>query len=153
MVEVVGTGIVRDIQVGPAIVVEVAPDSLHTEVMLVIVHAGRFRDIFKGAITAVVEQEVRLARKSPWSTLHHDTAETAKLIIAAEFRQVVDVNQYVSRHKQIYTPIAIKVTPGGACTESANSHTRFFRHVFKSAVAKVPIEGVATIPGNIDVVP
>src|SRR5258708_5611431 len=153
MVEVIRTGIVRDIQIGPAVVFEVAPDALHAEVMLGVVHACRFRNVLEGAIAAIVKQEIRLAGKSPRSTLHHDPAETAKLIVAAEFRQLVDVDEYVSRHKQINPPIAIEVAPCRACTESADPHTGFFSHVFKPAVAKVPIEYIPAIARNIDVVP
>src|ERR1700724_567592 len=142
VVEVVRTGVVRDIQIGPAIVVEVAPDALHAEVMLGVVNTGCFGDVLEGTIAAVAKQKIRFARKSPRSTLHHDPAETAKLIIAAEFRQLVDVNEYVPRHKKIDTPIAIEVAPSRSCAKSADRHTGFFGHVFKPAVAKVPIEGV-----------
>src|SRR5229473_795245 len=153
MVEGIRTGIVRDIQIGPAVVVEVAPNALHAEVMLGVVHAGRFRNVLEGAIAVIVKQEIRLAGKSPRSTLLHDPAKTAKLIIAAEFRQLVDVDEYVSRRKQIDTSIPVEVAPRRPCAESADRHTGFFRHVFKPAVAKVPIEYIPAIARNIDVVP
>src|SRR4030088_1569538 len=108
VVEVIRTGVVRHIQVGPAIVVVVAPNALHAKVVLRIVNAGCFRNVLEGAIAAIAEQEVRLAWKAPRSTLHHDPTEPAKLIIAAEFRQLVDVNEHVSRDKQIYLPIALE---------------------------------------------
>src|SRR5258708_4729487 len=153
MVEVVRTCVVRHIQVGPTIVVVVAPDSLHAEVVRGVVHASCFRNVLEGAVAAIVEQEIRLARKAPRSTLHHDPAETPKFIIAPKFWQLVDVNEYVSRHKQIYVPISIKVAPGGACAESANPQTSFFGYVFKPAVAQITIESVAAVPRHIDIVP
>src|SRR5437868_3885658 len=113
MVKIVRTSVVGDVQIRPAVIVVIGPDSLHSEVVIGIVHARCFRNILESAISTVTEQEIRFARQSPGTTLHHDAPEAAKLVVTAEFRQLVNVDKDVSGHKKINVPIAIKVAPGG----------------------------------------
>src|SRR5713101_9186757 len=99
VIEQVGLAIIRDVEIGPAIVVIVCPDRLQAVVMVWIVNASLLGNIFKGAVATIAEQVVGFSWKSAGSTLHHDSSIPAELIVAAKFRQMVDINENVSWDK------------------------------------------------------
>ena len=61
-VEKVRAGIVGDVEVGPGVVVVVAPGCAQSVVVRGIVDAGFLRDLFKRAVALVVKEQVGLAR-------------------------------------------------------------------------------------------
>ena len=96
VIKKIGTGVIRHIEIRPAIVVVVGPDTLHSVTAFGIVYSGFFGNIFKGPVSPVVKEEIGLPGKTSRTALHQNSPEAAKLIVAAKFRKLIDVNEYVA---------------------------------------------------------
>ena len=77
VVQIIRAGIVRDVEIGPAVVIVIAPDHAEAVILAGVAHAGLLRDFFERAIAAIVIEQVRLAGHAPGAALHHDAAEPA----------------------------------------------------------------------------
>ena len=96
VIKKIGAGVIRHVEIRPAIVVVISPGALHSVTTFRIVYAGFFGNIFKGPVTTVVKEEIRLPGKTSRTALHQNSPEAAKLIVAAKFRKLIDVNEYVA---------------------------------------------------------
>src|SRR5213078_3322979 len=76
-IEIIRSGIVGDKNVGPPVVVEVAPHHTESVVPGGIVDASGFRNIGERAVSIVVIQAVAQSLHTAWATLHRDTAKSA----------------------------------------------------------------------------
>src|SRR2546422_6444033 len=101
MVEIVGAGVVRYVEIRPTVIVVVGPDALHAVVVIWIIYPGLLRNVFKRSVAAIAEQEVGFTGKSPRTALHRDASKSAGLVISAEFRQLVDIDVHIARHEKI----------------------------------------------------
>src|SRR6266404_3196815 len=107
VVEIVGTGIICHIEIEPAVIVIIPPNSAQPVVLCGIANAGLFGNVFKRSIAAIMEQEVGLALHSPGSALHQKTLVAAIVLVAARFREFVDVHVNIARYEQIDKTISI----------------------------------------------
>ena len=139
VIQKVGARIVRDIKIGPAVVVVVAPGRTQAVIVMWIVHAGFLRNFFKRAIAFVVKQQIRFAGHAPRPALHQHSLETAEARIVAELRQIVDIHVHITRDKKIYAAVAIIVGPGCSGAESARAYAGLLGYIFKLAVAQIVI--------------
>ena len=94
-VKIIWAGVVGHVQIGPAVVVVVAPNRPQAVVVVGIVHAGFFRNFFKRPVSAVVEKQVGFPLHPPRTALHSNSLEPAGLFVAAESWQLV---QYQNAH-------------------------------------------------------
>src|SRR5882724_2729715 len=76
-IEVVRSGIVGDKNVGPPVVVEIAPHHAEPVVPGGIVDASGFRNIGERAVSIVAIEAVAQSLHAAWATLHRDTAKSA----------------------------------------------------------------------------
>src|SRR5882762_3726231 len=97
VIEIIGPGIVGYIEIRPAIIVIVRPDSLHSEIMIRIVDAGLLGYIFEGSISAVAEKKIGFSRQSPRTALYRNAAEPAGFFVAPKLWKFVGVNIHVAR--------------------------------------------------------
>src|SRR6185312_1453855 len=58
-IEILPAEIVSNVEVGPSIVVVIAPSAGKREAIVVLVHAGRFGNVFKSSVSAIAEQKIR----------------------------------------------------------------------------------------------
>ena len=151
VVEVIRAGIVGDIQVGPAVVVVIAPDHAQAVVFVGVVDAGFLGNFFKRAIAAIVKQQVGFAQHAPRAALHRDSLEAAVLLIFAEVGQFVHVEMHVAGDEQVHMAVAVVVAPGRAGAESSRHHSCLIRDIFKLAVAQVVIQRIAAIASYVDI--
>ena len=151
VVEVIRTGVVGDVQVGPSVIVVVAPDHSQPVVAVYIFHARFLRNFLEGAVAAIVEEQVRFADHAPGAALDQDSLEAAILLVAAEGGQVVHIEMHVARNVEVHEAVAIVVGPGGSGAEAAGGHAGFVGDVFKFAIAQVAVERVAAETGDVDV--
>jgi hypothetical protein len=93
------------------------------------------RDLFEGAVAAIVKEQIALALHSPRPALHANSFEAAGLFIAAKRRELVDIKMHVAGNKKIHVPIAVVVPPCSAGAETTSGDSGFVSHVFKLAVA------------------
>src|SRR6266576_76224 len=112
-IQIVRASIIRYIKIGPAVVVVIAPHYSHSVVEMFIVHARFFRDVLEGSIASIVKQEIAFTLHTPLSALHQNATETAEFLVAAQFWKLIHIYVDVARNEQIYTAIAIVVSPGG----------------------------------------
>jgi hypothetical protein len=83
--------------------------------------------------------------------LHRDSAEAAGLLVAAELRELVDIDDHIPRHEEINVAIAVVVRPCCARAEPASAHAGSFCDIVKLAAAKASIQGVAAISGYVEI--
>src|SRR5689334_3993702 len=121
-VHVVGPGIVSNIEVRPAIVVDVSPDHTHSVIMMAVINASLLGNILEGAVAAIVKEEVAFALHAPRSTLHLHPAKLAELFVAAQFWQFAHIHVHVTGDEKIDVTIAVIVSPGRPETETADGH-------------------------------
>ena len=151
VIEVVRAGIVGDVQIGPTVVIVIAPDRAQAVVFVGIVDACLFGNFFKRAVAAIVKEQVGFPEHAPGSALHRDSLEAAVLLVLAEVRQFIHVKVNVAGDEKIYVSVTIVVSPGRAGAEAARGHAGFIRDIFKLAVAQIVIQRVAAVAGHIDV--
>src|SRR4029078_7329758 len=94
-VEEVGGGVVGDVEIGPAIVVEVEPRDAQGEVAARIGHAGLLRHVGELAVAVVVEEEIAFTLQAARPALHRDAAVFAGLVLA-ELRGVGESDLHVA---------------------------------------------------------
>src|SRR5215469_15841365 len=137
----VGAGVVGDVEVRPAIIVVVSPGSTEAVIVMGIVYPGFLGDFFKGAVAAIVKEQIGLALHAPGTALHENAVITAKFLVTTKFRQFVHVNMNVARNEQVDFAIAIIVGPGCAGAETSGSHPGLLGHVFEFAVSAIAVKG------------
>src|SRR5205085_8579389 len=118
-----------------------------------IVDARFFRNIFKGPIAAVTKQKVRLSRQSPRPALHRDSPEPAGFLITAELRKLIRIYKHVAGNKQVNISVAIEISPCSACAKPSGTESGFFVDIFELAVAQIAVQHVATVAGNVHILP
>src|SRR6266404_6147147 len=79
VIEMIGSGVIGDEQIGPAVNVVVAPGRAQSVILFGIVNAGFLRDLFKGAVAAVVIEQIGFALHTPGPALHWCAFELAEL--------------------------------------------------------------------------
>ena len=64
VIQIIRAGVVGNIKIGPAGVLDVAPNPLHSEIVVGIVHAGLFRNFFERAVAFIVKKKIRFSRQA-----------------------------------------------------------------------------------------
>ena len=115
VVKVIGAGIVGDVEVGPAVIVETASDHTETVVGVRVVHARFLRDFIACTVAPVVIEQIGLANHAPGTALHHDDlCEFA----GAECSDVGQIHVNVPRDENIDEAVLIVIRPGSAASLS-----------------------------------
>ena len=143
----IGSCVIGDKQIGPTVVVVVTPGCAQAVIFFGIVNPSFFRHFFKGAVAAVVVEQIGFSLHAPRPALHRCTFELAELG-RAESGQIIHVDVNISGDEQIDVSVAIVVRPGRARREPAAAHSSFVGYVFESAIAFVAIERVAAVAGH-----
>jgi hypothetical protein len=144
MVKIIRAGVIRDVEIGPAVVVIVAPDDAETVVGVGVVHAGFLRDFFKCSVATIVIEQVGFSEHAPGTALHDDAAEFA----TAERSDVGEVDVNVPGDKNIDEAVPIIIRPCSAGHETAAAHSGFVGDIFKSAITAVAVESIAAVAGD-----
>ena len=147
VVEKIRPGIVRHIQIGPAIIIVIAPHHSQSVIFAGVVHARLLRHFLKRPVAAIVVQQVRFARHAPGAALHNDAAKLA----GAERAGIIHVHMNVARYENIHEAVFVVVRPGGAGHEAAAAHAGFVRYILEFAIAQVAIERIPAVAGDKDV--
>src|SRR6266550_1232443 len=142
VVKVIRTGIIGDVQIRPAVAIVITPDDAQAVVAICILHSSFLRDIFKRAITTIVEKKIRLSQHPPGAALNQNAFEAAVLLVTAEGRQMIHIKVNIAGNVQVYTPVAVVIGPGRAGAESTNSQASFLSDIFKLAVPQVVVEPI-----------
>src|SRR5271156_1382605 len=116
-IQIIWSGVICYVKVGPAVVVVIAPGCAQTIIMMGIVHSSLFGNFLEGTIALVVKEQIRFAGHSPRTTLHQHSLEAAKSRIVAEDGKVIDIHVDIARDKKIDFAVAIVIAPGRSRTE------------------------------------
>ena len=135
VIQIVGATVISDVEIGPAVIVVIRPNSLHAEIGSRIVDASLFRNLLKGPVPPIAEQQVRFPGVTTPGTFHGDAREIAKLVDVLWLGQLAQVHTQVARYKQVYIAIPVVVSPGRTGAVSSGSQTSLLRHVLEFAVA------------------
>src|SRR4029078_13406996 len=119
-VEEMGGGVVRDVEIGPAVVVEVEPRDAQAEVAARIGHAGLLRHVGELAVAVVVEEEIAFPLQAARPALHRDAAVFAGLVLA-ELREVGEIDLHVAADEKIETAVAVLVDDAAAPRATAHA--------------------------------
>src|SRR6266853_4828764 len=84
---------------------------------------------------------------------HADSAELAAFAFGVIGRKLVHVKIEISGNEQIRVAVAVVIRPSRSHAVAADAHAGLFGHVLKFAVSQVAIQKVATIAGDVDVLP
>jgi hypothetical protein len=128
-------GIIRHVDVGPAIVVKIREQHAKTGVTG-IRDAGGPGDVGKRAVTVVPVQHVRLALQALWAAVHVDHHELAVPGFAA-LRNRVLVELHIIGDVQVHEAIAIVVSKRAPGAPPGVANVRPLRHVRECAIAVV----------------
>src|SRR5262249_41758624 len=99
---------VGDVNVHPAVIVEVTANHAHSEVAVGVGDPGLFRDVSKSAVTVIMKERVARAAHPSGAALHRDSLVLASLVLA-ELRQVVEVVIHVIGNEEVEPPIIVVV--------------------------------------------
>ena len=152
--------VARDVDVRPAVVVEirrrrahavgargppVAADEHHRRRTARARDAGRLRDVLEGAVTAIAIEEVGTPGVAERTAGHGDLV-VAAIGVGARTRSPGRLEVHVARDEQIEAPVAIEVQKAAARTPLmlGPGHARPIGDVGEGAVAVVPVEDVST---------
>jgi hypothetical protein len=144
-VEVIGLSVICDVEIGPTVVIVVAPDRAQSEAPIRIADAGFLAHVLEGTVATVVEQEVRFAVHAPGSL------DRKAFVVGRNGTQLVDVGMDVARDEEIDATVAIIISPGCSRCEAADAEARFIGDVFELASPKVAVEDAAVVSGNEDI--
>ena len=132
-------------EIGPAVVVVVAPHNAHAVEFVGIIYARLLGYILECTVSAIAKQEVCFS--------FHVIRQLDKGAFVTEglrgVRKMMDIGVNVASDEQVEEPISIIVGPGCAGTEAANLEAGFLRHVLESAATKIVIEHVVTVTGHV----
>ena len=152
-IKIVGAGVIRDVQIGPAVVFEIRPQRLHAESVPRIVDSRFLRNLFKSTVAAIMEQQVGLTRKPIRPAQNADSKIVAGRAVVVRFRQRAHILVHIARNKKIDVPIAIVISPCGAGAKPASVNTSRFRHIFKLTVPHIAVENIPAVACNVNVLP
>src|SRR5207248_3753311 len=116
--------VIGDIQIGPAVVIVVAPNRTEPVAMPGIIHPGLLGDFLERAVAPVVIKQVAFSFHAPGAALDKNLLVAAELFVAAEGRELIHVQLDVTRDKQINVTVAVVVGPGRAGHEAAAAQDR-----------------------------
>ena len=158
LVEVVRLGVVRDVEVRPAVAVVVEPGDPETVVLVGVAHARLRAHLREAPVPLVAEQEVRLPGEPPRPALHRDAPvlarRTPSLALAralAELGQVVEVDEHVPADEEVEAAVPVVVGEAAAHGPAAPRDARGLGDLLERAVAVVAVEVVAPEAGDVDV--
>ena len=142
-----------DIDVGPAVVVEVGGDGRHGKRAAGLINPRLDADIAESSVTVVVIQRAAAGRQPPGSANHRHSVPKAVFVVAGLGRLLqIEIN--VISHEQVQVPVAIVVDPGAAGAPAALlvEEAGPLGDVAEGAVAVVVVEHVLSPIRDEDVV-
>src|SRR5713226_2123742 len=143
-VKKIGTCVVGHVQIGPAVVIVIAPHGPESVPVPGIVNASFLGDLLKRTIAAVVIKQVAFALHAPRAALHQDSFVATEFFITSEFRQLVDIQMDISCHKEVDVAVAIVVGPRGPGHEATPPHSGLLGHVFELAISQPAVKRAAS---------
>ena len=151
VVEKIRPCVVGYVQIGPAVVIVVAPHNPKSIAVPRIVNSCLLGDLLEGSIAAVVEKQIAFAFHAPGTALHENSLVAAEFFIAAEFRELAHIEMDIPRHKEVDEAVAIVVGPGRPGHEPGSPHSRFLGHVLELAISKAAVERATPEAGDKEV--
>src|SRR4030095_9620627 len=143
-VKIIGSGVISDKQIQPAVVIVIAPNGAHAIGLFLVADARVARHLFESAVAIVSVKQVGLSWQSPWPTLNANAAVRARRR-TAKFREVIQVNQNISGDEQVNVPIAIVVGPGRSCAKPATLYTCLLSHILEFARSDAAVKNVSLV--------
>ena len=95
VIQMIRRSIVGNEQVGPAIVVVIAPDHAQAVIAVRIIHPSFLRNFLERTVAPVVKKQVSFPLHAPGAALHWHSFEIAELG-AARHRQIIHIHVYVA---------------------------------------------------------
>src|SRR5207253_3956976 len=100
----------------------------------------------------VVKQRIAGAFEPARAALHTDAAELAGWL-AAEFRQIAELEVHVIGHHEVEIAVVVVVGKSRAGGPAAVAHPRLFSYIGESAITIVSVKDVAAQAGDAKVWP
>ncbi len=144
-----------DINVGPAVVVEIVRNRGDRIARPGFQNAGFLRDVGKRAVAVVVIEDVRVAGQSARAAHRRNAFPLAQRGLAAFHRRFCGIELDVIADKKIEMAVAIVIDPGAARAPARffAIQAGFFRHVGERAVAIVAKQNVVAPEAAEKIVP
>ena len=153
LVKRAGGGIVGNINVGPAVVVEIG--SQHAESVRAVgaENSRRLGNVGERSVAVVVVENVLAALQSRRSARHHHTLVEARAGLRHRRRCQIEID--VVGDEQIELPVAIVVDEGAACVPARAfaRHAGLLADVGERAVAVVVVQNILAEVGDEQIVP
>src|SRR5688572_5175557 len=106
-----GRGVARDVDIRPAVAIEVGSSRRERIIRLHRQYAGLLAHIGEGCVSVVMVQADPLLRKAIWSAKDRNPSANARGVLAAN-RNVVRIEIAVTHAKEIPPAVAIVIDPG-----------------------------------------
>src|SRR5882762_1960020 len=152
LVEKAGSGIVGDVNIRAAGIIEIGPDNAHAIVSIGVAYARGFRNIGESAVAIVVEQSITSAFEAARPALHVDAAVFA-VGRRAEAWQIIEMKVDVVGDHKVEKTVAIVVAKGGARGPPAVGNAGFGGDIAKGAVAIILVKDVAAEASDVEIGP
>ena len=148
MVEQIGSRVIGDEQIGPAVQVIVTEQSSKSVVLISVLDARLSGDLDKPAVAVVaVEAVCRTLEAAGAAEYIHRLPLAERTILSLQIR----IEIHVVRHVEIQIAVQIVVAEGGARTPSRVADSGEAGNVRKAAVPLVAVETVGAVVGDIQV--
>src|SRR5882762_8670549 len=152
LVEKAGSGIVGDVNIRAAGIIEIRPDNAHAVVTIGVAYACGFRNIGESSVAIIVEQSVTRAFEAARPALHVDAAVFA-VGRGAEAGQIVEMEIDVVGNHEVEKTVAIVVAKSSAGRPAAVGNTGFGSDIGEGAVAIIFVKDVAAEAGDVEIGP
>src|SRR4029077_16593370 len=142
LIESAGGGIVGNINVRPAIVVEIGSEHAETVGAVSFKDAGFFTDVAECSVAVIVIKNVFATIESGWATRDHDAFVEARTGFGD--RRGLQVKIDVVGNKEVQAAIAIVVYESTASVPAltVSGDASFFADIRKGAIAVVAVENI-----------
>ena len=148
VIEVIGAAIVRDIKIGPAVVIVISPHDPHAMQLARVAHRCLLRDIFECSIAAIAEEKVAFAFHFVG---HLEDDRPVSLHMRIGRRKVMKVCFHVAGNKQIEVAVAVVIGPGSSGAEAGRFHACSLSHILELASPQVVVQHVVSIACHVEV--
>src|SRR5882762_8313373 len=152
LVEKAGSGIVGDVNIRAAGIIEIRPDNAHAVVTIGVAYACGFRNIGESSVAIIVEQSVTRAFEAARPALHVDAAVFA-VGRGAEAGQIVEMEIDVVGNHEIEKTVAIVVAKSSASRPAAVGNAGFASDIGEGAVAIIFVKDVAAEASDVEIGP
>ena len=153
LVEGGGGGVVGDVDVGPAVVVEVGDADAERIGADGVPHAGFFADVGEGAVAVVVIEDVFAALQAGRAAGHLDAFVGAAGGFGSGRGLEVEVDVVGDEEVEVAVPVVVEKCAAGVPARVRLKKACLLGHVGEGAVAVVAEEGVLAVVADEEIVP